>query len=351
MEELGPNVELALPPGRLPRSASGRMIDRVNLYLHARRIAYREVRSGRAFVVHHVGPCSESSPSLIGRPQVPFIFGPVPTSIPAYVHEDEWLSWLRTPNVRASDATVSRVVARRIGPVAHFLWRRTLHRADAVTVEAQANVPYGSPKTVVIPPGVDVIQFSPRKDEQPVPGRIITVGGLLGRKGYDVVIRALARVLPSHRAAQLIVVGSGPHEQSLRALADLLGITASITFAGHVPRAELPRLLRSAEVFCHPARWDTFPLAPLEAMACGIPTVVSSVGALPEIVGRTGIVHTVGDDQELARHLVELLSSSRLRQALGVAARNRVVEHFTWQVMCDSYHELYSRLSDGHRVN
>lgn len=345
LEELGPNVKLERPPGHPPTSPAGKIVDRANLYLHARRIAYREVDSGRAFVVHHLGPCGEQSPSLIGQLSVPFIYGPLPAQRPANLRDDEWLSWLLTPGATQAQARLSKIVAGSAGVAAHWLWRRTVVRADAVTVEARANVSRWNPRAIVIPPGIDVIQFSPDTRGQPVPGRIVAVGRLIARKGYDVLIRAVHRVIQSYQPAHLLLVGSGPQEDSLRSLAGQLGITASIRFTGNIARADLPRLLHSAEVFCHPARWDNVPFAPLEAMACGVPTLVSSIGALPEVVGEAGMVHAVGDEEELARQLLEVLLSRNVKHALGAAGRARVVEHFTWQAMCDAYLELYRRLA------
>jgi glycosyltransferase involved in cell wall biosynthesis len=326
-----------------------KMVDRVNLYLHARRVARREVASGRAFVVHHVGPCGEQSPSLIGKLAVPFVYGPLPGGRPANIRNDEWLSWLGTPNATAAQARLSKIVAGAASGAAHLLWRRTVRRADAITVEARANVPKGHPEFGVIPPGIDVIQFRPLGRGQPTAGRMIAVGKLFDRKGYDVLIRAVGLVVQEYRTAHLLLVGTGPQEQALRSLTSQLGIDASITFIGNVPRAALPPLLQSAEVFCHPARWDTFPLAPLEAMACGLPALVSSAGAMPEIVGEAGLVHTVGDERELARQLLRVLSTPRLRQALGIAGRARVLERFTWQAMCDSYYQLYQQLASSAR--
>jgi glycosyltransferase involved in cell wall biosynthesis len=343
--EFGPNVELMIPPGDLPGSPVGRVIDRATLYLHARRVVYKEVASGRAFVVHHSGPCGEQSPSLVGRIPIPLVYGPVPATRPAGVPDDEWLSWLRTPEASAIEATLSKVAARQARIVAHFLWLRTLRRANAVTVEATANAPAERPDVVVIPPGVDVFHFSPDAHDDAIDGRVIAVGSLLARKGYDVLIRAVARVVRSCRQAHLVIVGSGPEEQHLRLLVGQLGIDSSVTFAGNIPRANLTRLLRSAQVFSHPAIFDTFPLAVLEAMACGLPTVVSSAGALPTIIGAAGLVHAVGNEEELAQQLLEVLSTPRLRRGLGTAARTRIVENFTWQAMSDSYLELYKRLA------
>jgi glycosyltransferase involved in cell wall biosynthesis len=206
-----------------------------------------------------------------------------------------------------------------------------------------ANVPSRGRNVVVIPPGVDIAQFHPRKGERPVAGRVIAVGTLLDRKRYDDLIRAISRVQQAYPLTHLVLVGSGPQEASLKLLANQLGISPSVSFAGSVPRAELVNLLHSAEVFCHPAELDTFPLAVLEAMASGIPTVVSSAGALPEIVGSAGLVHEVGNEADLARQLAQLVSSERFRQELGMAARARVLERFTWQAMSDAYLDLYRR--------
>jgi glycosyltransferase involved in cell wall biosynthesis len=345
LKELGSSVELERPPGHTPSTPLGRILDRANLYLHARRVAHREVSAGRALVIHHYGPCSEQSPSLIGTIPVPFVYGPMPGSRPADSGDDEWLTWLLAPHAARAEARLSKIIARPAGVPARWLWRRTVHRADSITVEAQANVPNGHRKIAVIPPGIDSIQFSPRIHGEPVTGRVVAVGSLIDRKGYDVLIRAVAQVARNYRAAHLLLIGSGPQEQALRLLSSQLGITGSITFAGKINRAELPSVLQSAEAFCHPARWDTFPFAPLEAMACGLPTLVSSAGALPEIVGDAGIVHTVDDEHDLARRLLEVLSNESLRRSLGTAARARVEEHFTWQAMCDGYLGLYLRLA------
>ena len=347
IEELGPRVELECPPGGLPSSAMGRMVDRVNLYLHARRIAYREVRSERAFVVHHLGPCGGGSPSLIGRLPVPFVYGPVPAPVPANLQDEEWQSWVRTPDAHAARGRLSKVAFSQASPVAHFLRRRTIHRADAVTVEAQTESLNRHANVVVIRPGIDTDQFKPRDRREPQTGRIVAVGRFIARKGYDVLIRAVGRVVRSLPSTHLVLVGSGPQEQSLRLLASQLGIDTSVTFAGNVPRTDLIDLLQSAEVFCHPAKWESFfPAAPLEAMACGLPMIVSTAGALPELVGNfAGMVHTAGDEEQLASDLLEALTNETLRRAFGTAARAQVLAHFTWQGMCDSYYDLYCRLA------
>ena len=190
----------------------------------------------------------------------------------------------------------------------------------------------------MIPPGVDTHYFSPGDSGGRDRGRLIAVGTLIKRKGYDVLKRSIAALNRADRQVHLVLVGYGPDEQPLRELAGELDIGSLVTFAGNVSRAELATYLRSAEVLCHPARYDKFPL---EAMSCGLPALVSAAGAHSEIVSESGRVHPIGDSDALARNLIEVLSAPELRARLGVAARTRAVRQFTWQVMCDSYLSLY----------
>src|SRR5947208_5645479 len=96
-DELGPNVVVDSPPGALPNTPVGRLFDRLNLYLHARHVAHKEVHSGHALVVHHLGPCGAGSPSLIGNLPIPFLYGPVPATLPPDFYDEECRSWRRTP--------------------------------------------------------------------------------------------------------------------------------------------------------------------------------------------------------------------------------------------------------------
>lgn len=344
-DELGSNVEISAPPGRITGSPTIRLFDRAVLYWHSRNAAARAVSSGRVVAIHHVGPCGEQSPSFISRPPTPFVYGPVPARRPAGLTRDEWVSWLKTPNARRYDAHLSSLVARPLGHIGNTLWRRTMARADAVTVEARSAIPTIRPDARIIPPGIDTERFTPDDGTEMVKGRIVAVGSLLYRKGFDVLIKAMARVTATYPGAHLLIVGAGVAEQPLRQLAEDSGVSFSTTFVGEIPRIELPRLLRTAELFCHPSRFDTFPLAVLEAMASGLPCLVSSCGALPEIVSAAGRVHPVGDHAMLAADILEVLGKPVARRRLAEAARVRIEEHFTWPSMCDAYARLYLSLS------
>jgi|GEM_PF-2795401 len=347
-ESLGPNVEVVVPAAREPYTPLGRLFDRLRLYTVARQVAQRESRRGGVLVVHHSGPCGEQSPSLIGPLNVPLVYGPIPAVRPASDRgsTDEWLDWLQSRQASRLQGLLSVAGFALTRPAARILWRRTLQRADAVTVESASVAPQGIPRLTVIPPGVDVERFAPRgRFASSVDGRVIAVGQLVQRKAYDILIRALAQVRTKCRSAHLVFVGSGPQEKALRALASDLGIASAVQFVGIVTRDQLVEVLSTAAAFCHPARFDTFPLAPLEAMACGLPTLVSSTGALPGVVaGGAGLVHRFGDSDELADQLLAVLTNRPLGAELGAHARKRVLDCYTWDRMCDAYLALYRSL-------
>ena len=342
--ELGEGVTVRLVPGAIPTSATGRIIDRVRLYLYARAVALNEVAANGVLAVHHFGPCARQSPSLLPRLPVPFVYGPMPGATPKKgLSGGDWAYWLGLPDSSSYRALASFAVSKAIAPGAHFLWRRTISRADAVTVEAAQNIPPERPDSIVIPPGVDTAHFAPKVGGQ-VPGRIIAVGLLAWRKGFDVLIRAAASTIREVPNAHLLIAGDGPQKSALERLAADLGIGSQVRFLGRVARRDLPALYQSSAVACHPARLDTFPLAPIEARACGLPVLVSDSGALREMVGEAGLIHHVENFEELADQLKTLLRDDKLRQEIGTGARARALERYSIDAMAEAYLALYRKL-------
>jgi glycosyltransferase involved in cell wall biosynthesis len=229
-----------------------------------------------------------------------------------------------------------------VSPVAAALWRRTISRASAVTVEAQANMPIERPDAVVIPMGLDTDLFSP-DGMAAIPGRVVAVGGLWPRKGFDILIKALALAARDVKALHVVIAGEGHEMEALTRLASELGVAEHVSLVGRIRRDELPTLYRSAMVACHPARFDNYPTALIEAMSCGVPVLVSEMGSMPEIVGDAGMIHRVGDIEALGRQLVEITTNPALRRQLAAEARSRALARHALGVMCDAYLDLYRR--------
>ena len=154
--------------------------------------------------------------------------------------------------------------------------------------------------------------------------RLLAVGRLIPRKGFDRLLRGVARARARRASVVLTILGSGPEEGALRALANSLGLEGEVTFAGFVDQAGLPAHYSAADAFAFPTLEDPFGFVLLEAMAAGLPVVTSPfAGATADLVddGDNGLVADPGDVEATADALVRLAGDAELRARLGRAAR------------------------------
>ncbi|WP_037370963.1 glycosyltransferase [Amycolatopsis orientalis] len=208
--------------------------------------------------------------------------------------------------------------------------------SDEVFELARQGVP--RQRISVVPCGVDLGRFGTGGPAAPrtAPKRLVSVGRLVPRKGFDLAIAALARVPET----ELVIAGgpaSGalsrdPEAQRLRRLAERFRVADRVHLAGQVSRAEMPALLRSADaVLCTPW-YEPFGIVPLEAMACGVPVVAAAVGGLTDTVvdGITGRLVPPRDPSRLATRLRALLDEPAELEALGTAGQERVRARYSW---------------------
>jgi N-acetyl-alpha-D-glucosaminyl L-malate synthase BshA len=157
------------------------------------------------------------------------------------------------------------------------------------------------------------------------------------------VFAELAREVP----ARLLLVGEGPELPKAEALADSLGVGDRVRSLGQ--SGDIERLLPCADLFLLPSESESFGLAALEAMACGVPPVASRLGGLMEVVedGVSGLLCPVGDTGAMARRAVGLLKDPSAHSAMARAARARAVERFDLQRGVLEYERAYTELMDG----
>ena len=159
-------------------------------------------------------------------------------------------------------------------------------------------------------------------------------------------IRILEKVL-EEIPAKLILVGDGPDRSECERLCRQLGLFEKVKFLGK--QDGLVEILNSADVFLIPSQSESFCLAALEAMACGLPVVSSSVGGLPELIrhNETGFIAEIGDIDRMAKYVVELLSNDRKYKLFSENSRNRAVSKFDKSIVVPLYEEYYKRIMDS----
>ncbi len=218
--------------------------------------------------------------------------------------------------VLAAESSVHRLLGSW-NPVARFL------APSAFMADILVRGGFAPDKVVHLPNFVDAGNISRRVG----PGQgFVFVGRLSAEKGVDVAIRAVA-LLPGEI---LTVAGGGPERERLEALATTVA-PGQVRFVGHVGKDEVAALNRSARAALLPARWhENMPLSILETMAAAVPVVVSDLGGLPEMVdpGRDGLVVPPDDHVALAAAMRELAQGPALSEALGDAARAKVLERY-----------------------
>lgn len=150
-----------------------------------------------------------------------------------------------------------------------------------------------------------------------------TVANLRPAKAYPDLLRAAREVIDALPAARFVSVGHGPLEQELHALHAEMGLGDRFVFLGH--RRDAVRLMSGFDIFCLSSHHEGLPIALMEAMALGIPTVATRAGGIPELLtdGTEGHLVPPGQPTRLADKLISTASNPGERQRLGAAARTR----------------------------
>lgn len=166
------------------------------------------------------------------------------------------------------------------------------------------------------------------------------IGRLIGAKGADVFLRALARV-PDVSAS---IVGEGPERETLAGLVSELGLASRVRLHGEVAGAA--RLMRAFDAFALSSRTEGTPIVLLEAVAAGLPVVATAVGGVPDVLGEDGALVVPPDDPDaFARALARTLSDPGAAGERALRARARVASHYGLEPWLDRYEGIYRRLA------
>lgn len=295
-------------------------------------------------IVHRVTPLSPTSPSILAKRLakmgVPFVIGPLNGGIPwpknfrnVQYAEREWLSHFRwlfktLPGYRSTRKYSSAIIA-----------------GSEHTYSEMPKWSLG--KCVYIPENAVDLSSVDRTELKALHSPLSAgfVGRLVPYKGADVLIEAAASFLKANRL-RLHIVGDGPQKKSLYDLVDRLGVGSSVEFHGWLPHAEAQKILRECDVIVLPSIREFGGGVVVETMAQGIPPIVADYGGPSELVDElTGIKVAFSDRESLVqgikRAIQEVIERPEMLEALGSAARQKVIANLTWEAKAQQILEVY----------
>jgi glycosyltransferase involved in cell wall biosynthesis len=275
--------------------------------------------------------------------------------------------------VQAQDLSmgISADLSRKILKIPHIVWGRgsdvylpgrftkitskpILHNADAVlalTEDMRQKMKGIVDREIfVVPNGINLEQFT---DRSPIIVRekgqknILFVGRLHPVKGVQYLIRAMKRVLEEIPDGMLILVGDGEERGNLEALSVQLGVQKSVQFVGVVPHEKVHSYMQQADVFVLPSLSEGFPGVILEAMACGLPVVVTRVGGIPDIIenGVNGYIAETKSPDEIAEKILILLQNDQLKEKISIKNKEKVKE-YKWDNIVFELENIYKKITN-----
>jgi glycosyltransferase involved in cell wall biosynthesis len=254
--------------------------------------------------------------------------------------------------MREARRVFSHVVERLLAPptaaiIGVCAFERDLARANQLHPRMLAVVHNGSPPCVEhAGDGSQRERRSPLGDasqRREAAGRVVatvgTVAALRRGKGVDVLLDAVPEILAAVPEAEIVIAGDGPQRDELRAHPS----AGRVRWESYRPPAA--NHLRELDVYVLASSWEAFPIGPLEALACGVPQVVTAVGGTREaVVPETGILIPPRDPRALAQAVIELLRDPARREAMRAASRQRHAAEFTVDRMVAGTAAVYDRV-------
>lgn len=227
----------------------------------------------------------------------------------------------------------------------------TVSESSRRDIVAQMGVPVDA--LSIVPVGVDHQRFRPLPHIERVPDRImVTTSSDVPLKGLIPLLEAVAKVRTERPGAHLVVIGKPRDGSEVPRTIQRLGIGDAVQFVSGVSDERFVELYAETSLAVVPSLYEGFSLPAIEAMACGVPLVATTGGALPEVAGRNGegaLLVPPGDPGALAHAIGLALDDADLRARLGSTGRARVLDRFTWRRMAELTVDEYRRAIDDHR--
>jgi L-malate glycosyltransferase len=251
------------------------------------------------------------------RKRLPYVVSLRGTDVPGF-----------NPRTKVLDKLVFKSLSRKIWGAAGSVV------ANSEGLKKLANYTWKG-KIEIIPNGVDTEKFHPGKKK----GRftLLAVSRLIERKGLNYIIDAM----PFIKDVRLVIAGDGPEMQSLKSRAKSLGVSDKVNFLGKVEHDRLPQVYRQADIFILPSIHEGMSNTLLEAMASGLPVIVTDTGGTKELVKDNGIIIRKKSSDDIKKAVTKLFDE-KLRKRYSANSRKMAEQH-SWKKVADKYRELYVR--------
>ncbi|SFO22016.1 Glycosyltransferase involved in cell wall bisynthesis [Pseudobutyrivibrio sp. UC1225] len=236
-------------------------------------------------------------------------------------------------------------VYKVIGPCVKIIWRN----ADALVANSEGLkfLAYDfcdKYPVKVIPNGVDTAYYYPNENGILIGDEVVLlfISRLIERKGLQYIIPSLNKIEEqSSRKIKLLIVGDGPYRSELESLSEKYGARDKIEFVGQKNKDELLQYYQQGDLFVFPSKKEGMPNAVLEAMACGLPVVMSPCQGSKELINGNGIVAN-SDLECFDEYIIKLLQSSDENiKRMAAISRKRAENEFSWSNVADEYLKIF----------
>ena len=174
---------------------------------------------------------------------------------------------------------------------------------------------------------------------------ILFMGRLVYEKGVQHLISAMPKILENYHDAKLVIAGKGGMLDELKAQVEAMGLGQKVYFTGYLNAKQVSKMYKCADISVFPSTYEPFGIVALEAMLAGVPTVVSDVGGLNEIVehGVDGMKSYAGNPNSLADSILELLFNPQLCESISKKAKTKVKNEYSWTKIAQDTHFIYQK--------
>lgn len=306
--------------------------------------AYRRLRSHNGYDILHDNQCLSYGIWALARqmPAVATIHHPITVDRDLAVRAETAL-WKKAKHLRWYSFIGMQ---KRVAPV--FKRIITVSNLGRDDISREFRIPVE--RFSVVPNGIDTRLFHPKPGVQREPGRLIVTNSAdIALKGLHILLHALALLAPTRPDLRLVVVGMPKKKSAILTLIRDLDLGQRVQFTGRIDQEDFVDHYARAWAAVVPSLYEGFGLPAGEAMACGVPVISTTGGALPEVVGDAGLLVPPGNPHALAKAIAAVCDNPQWAQSLGRAGYERVMAHFTWARAAQNTVSVYRRTINDYR--